>query len=146
MIWFDPSSTNEIFNLGMNVTVALSRCFKVREMARKQAEEKAMLEAKVARGNVNPAVACAGVRGTTQARPFRLSESQTERHSKAALKAEAEARHREECSFHPTTNESGSRTVVHQLLLDDDDQSDLENEAHIQMNSDDDSDQYFSEN
>jgi hypothetical protein len=138
-------------------------------MAKRQAEEKARLEAKVARGGVeassswssssSSSVASFAARGTTQPKPFNLSGCRggtgageggdgggaspsparlLPRHSKARIEAEAAARHAAECTFRPTTNESGSKEVVQQLLLNDDDDDDDDDDEHDDGEGDDD--------
>lgn len=88
----------------------LGRYLELRDMAKRQAEEKAAAESKAFK--VSRATPPGGV---TRPKPFNLSSARDPEH-KEKLRQEAKQREMAECSFKPSTNESGHKEVVQQVL------------------------------
>ena len=100
---------------GPVVVRGLGRYLEVREMARRKEAEKAELEAKAFKAN--PKSSSKGGSGITQPRPFKLSKPRDPK-LKERLAEEAKQRELAQCTFKPTTNESGSRAVIEQVSVD----------------------------
>lgn len=109
------------------VVRGLGRYLEVRDLAKKQREEKAAAEAKAARGWVSgrgrPHT------GTTQPKPFHLSGPRDPA-AKEKLAKEAEAKFSESYTFRPRTNESVGRAVAGALLDEDGDVGDPKLDHH----------------
>ena len=126
---YKQSSQSKGRSSGNPVVVrGLGRYLEVRDLAKKQREEKAAAEAKAARGWVSgkgrPHT------GTTQPKPFQLSGPRDPA-AKEKLAREAEAKFSESCTFRPRTNESVGRAVAGALLDDDDDVDDRHLDHHL---------------